>query len=237
VARGEERDAEPRPRSGGASRRGDFEGSVWFRAAIGRRKNAEARWLLPMICRRGGIDKHAIGAIRILESTTEFEISANAAEAFAAMVSRPDKDDNIRIEAIGEAPRHAPEFVEPSHAKPSPERGRHRHDERASKPTRPFPGAEADQAAPRAFKPPRGVKPARAYDPLRDDKPRRDREPDAHPSPRPGKAHHGKPHPGKPRPAQSDLAGKPKPPRGHAGGSGRKKKNLKKQPKKTQRWY
>jgi ATP-dependent RNA helicase DeaD len=32
------------------------EGSMWFRAAIGRQKNAEARWLLPMICRRGGID-------------------------------------------------------------------------------------------------------------------------------------------------------------------------------------
>src|SRR4030095_11901408 len=27
--------------------------SVWFTAAIGRGKNAEARWLLPMLCRRG----------------------------------------------------------------------------------------------------------------------------------------------------------------------------------------
>src|SRR5712672_1236381 len=41
------------------------EGSVWFRASIGSRKNAEARWLLPMICRRGGIDKTDIGAIRV----------------------------------------------------------------------------------------------------------------------------------------------------------------------------
>jgi len=36
---------------------------------IGRKKNAEARWLLPMICRRGGIDKHDIGAIRIMDTT------------------------------------------------------------------------------------------------------------------------------------------------------------------------
>ena len=56
------------------------EGSVWFRAAIGRRKNAEARWLLPMICRRGGIDKQDIGAIRIMDTTTEFEISGRMAE-------------------------------------------------------------------------------------------------------------------------------------------------------------
>jgi ATP-dependent RNA helicase DeaD len=85
------------------------EGSVWFRAAIGRRKKAEARWLLPMICRRGGIDKHDIGAIRIFETTTEFEISAPAAEAFAARIKRPDKDDNIVIEAVpGGSQGHAP---------------------------------------------------------------------------------------------------------------------------------
>ena len=80
------------------------EGSVWFRAAIGRKKNAEARWLLPMICRRGGIDKHDIGAIRIMDTTTEFEISERAAESFAAKIRRPDKEDNIRIEAMSEAP-------------------------------------------------------------------------------------------------------------------------------------
>ena len=80
------------------------EGSVWFRASIGSRKNAEARWLLPMICRRGGIDKSDIGAIRIMDTTTEFEISARAAESFAVKIRRPDKEDNIRIEALGEAP-------------------------------------------------------------------------------------------------------------------------------------
>jgi ATP-dependent RNA helicase DeaD len=82
------------------------EGSVWFRASIGSRKNAEARWLLPMICRRGGIDKSDLGAIRIMDTTTEFEISARAAESFAVKIRRPDKEDNIRIEALGDAPPH-----------------------------------------------------------------------------------------------------------------------------------
>jgi ATP-dependent RNA helicase DeaD len=81
------------------------EGSVWFRAGVGRRKNAEARWLLPMICRRGGIDKHDIGAIRIYESITEFEISAQAAEQFAIQIKRPDKEEHIGIEALPEGPR------------------------------------------------------------------------------------------------------------------------------------
>ena len=58
-----------------------------------------------MICRRGGIDKHDIGAIRIMDTTTEFEISKAAAKSFAAMIRRPDKEDNIRIEAMSEAPQ------------------------------------------------------------------------------------------------------------------------------------
>jgi ATP-dependent RNA helicase DeaD len=105
--RGDDREAAPRGKPGKPSPRhgGMAEGSVWFRAAIGRKKNAEARWLLPMICRRGGIDKHDIGAIRIMDATTEFEISKAAAESFAAMIRRPDKEDNIRIEAMSEAPQ------------------------------------------------------------------------------------------------------------------------------------
>jgi ATP-dependent RNA helicase DeaD len=81
------------------------EASVWFRAAIGRKKNAEARWLLPMICRRGRIDKRDIGAIRIMDTTTEFEISERVAASFAVQVRRPDKEDNIRIEPLADTTR------------------------------------------------------------------------------------------------------------------------------------
>jgi ATP-dependent RNA helicase DeaD len=105
ASRGDDRPPGPRAKSGKPSaRHGMGEPSVWFRAAIGRKKNAEARWLLPMICRRGGIDKHDIGAIKISETTTEFEISERVAESFAANVRRPDKEDNIRIEALAGAP-------------------------------------------------------------------------------------------------------------------------------------
>ena len=62
---------------------------------------------LPMICRRGGIEKNDIGAIRIFDANTEFEISAAAAESFAAMIKRPDKEDNIRIEALPNGPQGA----------------------------------------------------------------------------------------------------------------------------------
>jgi ATP-dependent RNA helicase DeaD len=103
---GDDRPERARPKSGkSSSKHGMAEGSVWFRANIGRRKNAEARWLLPMICRRGGIDKGDIGAIKIMDTTTEFEISERAAESFAAKVKRPDKEDSIRIEPLADAPR------------------------------------------------------------------------------------------------------------------------------------
>ena len=115
-----DREAGPRQKSGKPSaRHGMAEGSVWFRAAIGRRKNAEARWLLPMICRRGGIDKHDIGAIKIMDTTTEFEISKSAAESFAAMVRRPDKEDNIRIEAMPEGSQGQAPQTEPHREKKS----------------------------------------------------------------------------------------------------------------------
>jgi ATP-dependent RNA helicase DeaD len=88
-----------------SSPRHRMEDGVWFSAAIGRRKNAEARWLLPMLCRRGSIKKEDIGAIRIQDTVTEFEISARVAERFAARIRRPDKEDSIRIEAMKDAPR------------------------------------------------------------------------------------------------------------------------------------
>ncbi|MBH5368125.1 DEAD/DEAH box helicase [Bradyrhizobium glycinis] len=101
--------AKPRSKAGKASKHAMAEGSVWFRAAIGRRKNAEARWLLPMICRRGGIDKRDIGAIKIMDTTTEFEISKQVAESFAAKIKRPDKEDSIRIEPMADvSQRQAP---------------------------------------------------------------------------------------------------------------------------------
>ena len=110
------------------------EATVWFRANIGRRKNAEARWLLPMICRRGGIDKGDIGAIKIMDTTTEFEISERVAESFAAKIKRPDKEDNIRLEPMADAPQRPAPSEERS--KP-PRRERDESDHRERRDDRP----------------------------------------------------------------------------------------------------
>ena len=79
----EERIEAPRP---------GFEDAVWYAIDLGRNKNAEARWILPMICRRGHLTKREIGAIRIFERETRFQITAEAVERFEAVALKADGD-------------------------------------------------------------------------------------------------------------------------------------------------
>jgi ATP-dependent RNA helicase DeaD len=78
-------------------RRGNGE-SPWYRVNVGRRHNADPRWLIPIICRRGRVEKSDIGNIRIQENETFFQIGAWAAGQFEAFAWRPDrKDPQIRF--------------------------------------------------------------------------------------------------------------------------------------------
>ncbi|WP_158814722.1 DEAD/DEAH box helicase [Methylocapsa sp. S129] len=76
---------------------------VWFRLDIGRSKNADPKWLLPMICRAGGLTKADIGTIRIFDNETKFEVAASAAEQFASDIRRRSPE-NIRIEPLDDQP-------------------------------------------------------------------------------------------------------------------------------------
>lgn len=75
--------------------------AVWFRMNLGRTRNADPRWLIPLICRRGHVTKREIGAIRISDRETRFEIARHVADRFAAAVRRPDPEDaGVRIEPL-----------------------------------------------------------------------------------------------------------------------------------------
>jgi ATP-dependent RNA helicase DeaD len=94
----------------GPVRREGFDEVQWFRMDIGRRHNADPRWLLPLLCRRGHVTRGEIGAIRIGQNETYFQIPTAAAGKFAAAVKRtadPTAEDErgITIEASAEAPR------------------------------------------------------------------------------------------------------------------------------------
>jgi ATP-dependent RNA helicase DeaD len=60
----------------------EFGPSRWVSLSVGRDRNAEARWLLPLLCRTGGLDKSAIGAIRVQDTETFVEIAEANVEGF-----------------------------------------------------------------------------------------------------------------------------------------------------------
>jgi ATP-dependent RNA helicase DeaD len=86
---------------------GGFERSsedmVWFRMSVGRRNNADPRWLLPIICRLGHVTKKEIGSIKIFDRETKFEIVKSHAPKFASAV-RKTNDEDIRIEPADGGP-------------------------------------------------------------------------------------------------------------------------------------
>jgi ATP-dependent RNA helicase DeaD len=76
-------------------RRTDGAAMTWFRAGVGRKNNADPKWLIPLLCRLGGITKQEIGAIRIFDRETKFEILADAADRFSATVRAAENNDLI----------------------------------------------------------------------------------------------------------------------------------------------
>jgi len=88
------RDAGPdRPR---APRDSGMPDGVWFRLNVGRERNADPKWLLPEICRQGELTKKDIGAIRVFEMETLFQVAAEAAPKFALAVQERKKG-GVRI--------------------------------------------------------------------------------------------------------------------------------------------
>ncbi len=87
-----------------------FEDTIWFRMDIGRRQNADPRWILPLLCRRGQITKNEIGAIRIAANETMFQIPRAAVPRFTAALARTagsDGDDGVTIEPANGPPADA----------------------------------------------------------------------------------------------------------------------------------
>lgn len=141
---------EPRSRRNDEGRYNEDSGDkVWFRLNIGRLKNADPKWLIPLICRQGKISKQEIGSIRIHERETKFEIQASAAEAFLNAV-RQIKAPEGRIELVTQNERgDQNEAAEQSNAPPKGARPRHASPGHASQ-------AHASQGhAPSGHKPPK----------------------------------------------------------------------------------
>jgi ATP-dependent RNA helicase DeaD len=100
---------EPEPEPAPAPPRRDGAEGVWFRLGVGRQQNADPRWLLPFICRRGHVTRQEVGRIQVMDRETRVEIAPWAASRFNAAAQRRDADDeDIAIEPMRPGrPSHA----------------------------------------------------------------------------------------------------------------------------------
>lgn len=80
--RGGERDRKPR---------NDFDGGVWFTLNLGRKQNAEPRWILPMLCKSGNLKKGEIGSIKITETATFVEVDPAGLDRFLKAIGPEGK--------------------------------------------------------------------------------------------------------------------------------------------------
>jgi ATP-dependent RNA helicase DeaD len=124
-----------------------FEGSAWFRMNQGRAQNADPRWILPLICRRGHVSRSDIGAIRIAQNETMFEVTPGAAARFLDAVRRTAGEEDDGLEIL------------PVDGKPRDEVRHNRRDDNASRPA-PRPARPTLSHAPARDRKPGGGKPA-----------------------------------------------------------------------------
>lgn len=70
---------------------------TWFRLSVGRADKADPKWLVPMLCKLGGLRKQEIGGIRIANNHTLVEIVQDKAQVFAEQAA--NNAEGITIEA------------------------------------------------------------------------------------------------------------------------------------------
>jgi ATP-dependent RNA helicase DeaD len=116
-------------------RRDDFKNGVWFTLSVGEKHRAEARWLMPMLCRAGGLTKRDIGAIKVRATETHVELAPDCVERFLDAVGPGGMiEKTIAVTRLKDAPTE-------------------RHDARppAARPAARKPDARADSKPKRAF--------------------------------------------------------------------------------------
>ena len=154
-------DPEQRPeRKRDASPRKTFGPSSWLKLSVGANERAEARWLLPTLCKAGDITRDDIGAIRVQADETYVELLASALPGFLKALG-PDAalDGGAKVVVMDSAPDLAamPRVAPP----PREERGERKPHRGADRPER------AERAAPARRAPPPEGAPAWAVVPDR----------------------------------------------------------------------
>jgi len=141
------RDDRPRSRK----QEPDFQNGSWVTLSVGRTNNADPKWILPMLCKAGGLKRDQIGNIRIGQTITHVELMPEAASKIMDNAGADGQIDKSLIVKRASGPPASDSFRD------RPERS----------PRKPYRGK--DGGKPSSFK---GKKPAWSKD--GDSKPKRD---------------------------------------------------------------
>jgi ATP-dependent RNA helicase DeaD len=91
-----------------------MEGGVWFTLSLGRKHRADPKWLLPMLCKAGGLGRRDIGSIKIFQDETRFEVAGDKAAEFVTRTSVPGAlESGVRITPAERMTREGKPFSRP----------------------------------------------------------------------------------------------------------------------------
>lgn len=97
----------------------NFTGGAWVVLSIGHTKSAEPRWLIPMLCKAGGISKRQIGSIRIDLNETLVEIDAAQIDGFMARIGESGKlEKGVYVKRLAHAPAPQQHYAKPQRQEP-----------------------------------------------------------------------------------------------------------------------
>jgi ATP-dependent RNA helicase DeaD len=147
--------------------RNEFAQSVWVSLSIGRNQQAEPRWLIPMLCRNGGLTKDDIGQIKLMPDHSMVQLEAEAGERMLKALGKRTLERGITVMRLDGAPdlsRAGQKAFRDDEQRPprKPHRGKPEPSAWQGKPKRDFgarPAGEFDTRPPRAARPEGDAKP------------------------------------------------------------------------------
>jgi ATP-dependent RNA helicase DeaD len=138
-----------------ASPRESFKDSAWVELSVGRDMEAEARWILPMICGAGHITKKNVGAIKIHPDKTYIELTSDCVKDFLEAIGpKGVVEKNITVTLFeGTPPASKGDFD-------GPRRSKKKYNDRGPRKKRNDGGGKADFKKKRDHYKPRDDKPS-----------------------------------------------------------------------------
>lgn len=96
----------------------DFQNGSWVTLSVGRTNNADPKWILPMLCKAGGVKRDQIGNIRIGNTITHVELMPDAARQIIDTAGEDGRIDKSLIVKRASGPPAAEQFSERPPRKP-----------------------------------------------------------------------------------------------------------------------